>query len=204
MINLFSPRQRTWAVFFVVLFFCCIQAQTKTNLEVFKSLVDSSLTNIIRMNPNISENISLTISSSPHYQVFQNQIYQSIKSLNKNIFMNGEEVNSSSLIYLIEDAKVGYGEVFRDGLFGYHLVERKIMLKGSFTIKNNGILSDNFYYEKVDTILFDEINLIENPAYPFTQGNIPAEPFLSNIFEPIIALTTAAIVITLFFTVRSK
>jgi hypothetical protein len=62
----------------------------------------------------------------------------------------------------------------------------------------------DFYYESIDTVEFDEIQTLENPSYPFTQGRIPTEPFMSNLFEPLVALTTAAVVIALFFKVRSK
>lgn len=202
--NLFSPQLKLWAAFFVIYFGFSVQAQTKTNLEIFKSLVDSSISDIFRGISDVSGNILINIRSSPSYQVFENQIFQSVTSLNKNIIKTSDEIHSPSLNYVIEDAKVKYGDIFRNGLLGDYFVERIVMLSGGFTFQGGEIKTDNFYYKNIDTVLYDEISSLENSAYPFSRGELPAEPFLSNIFEPIVALTTAAIVITLFFTVRSK
>jgi len=50
----------------------------------------------------------------------------------------------------------------------------------------------------------EEIKYLQNESFPFTTGKIPPEPFLSAIAEPLIAIGTAAAVVILFFSVRSK
>jgi len=61
-----------------------------------------------------------------------------------------------------------------------------------------------FEFTKIDTVKVEDINSLENPAFPFTQASVPPEPFLSGIAEPIIAIGTAALAVVLFFTIRSE
>ncbi len=190
-------------LYFVVVFNFSLFPQTKTNLEVFKELVDSSVSQIIR-NENISSDVFLEVNFSPSFQVLENQVYQSFSAQNKNIINWDNPSGSVFLNYSLENAKVDYGEIFRDGFLGDQYLERKISLTGSWRLNKEAVITQDFHYEKIDTVLFSEIAEIENYAYPFTKGTIPTEPFLSNIFEPLVAVTTAAVVIALFFTIRSK
>ena len=48
------------------------------------------------------------------------------------------------------------------------------------------------------------IKSLENESFPFTKGAVPPEPFLSGLAEPLIAIGTAAVIIALFFSIRSK
>lgn len=187
----------------VVVFNFSPLAQTKTNLEVFKELVDSSISQIVS-NENISSDIFLAVNFSPSYQVLENQVYQSFSAQNKNIVNWNNPSGSVFLSYSLENAKVEYGEIFRDGFLGDQYLERKISLTGSWRLNKEAVITQDFHYEKIDTVLFSEIADIENYAYPFTKGTIPTEPFISNIFEPLVAVTTAAVVVVLFFTIRSK
>ena len=56
----------------------------------------------------------------------------------------------------------------------------------------------------MDTISYDNFAFIENNSLPFTNANVPSEPFLPSIIEPVIAITAIAVTIILFFTVRTK
>lgn len=192
--------------FFITLYFVFYSSslsQTKSNLEIIKELIDTSVSEIIR-NENILSDIFLELKLPQGFQVLENHIYQSLAAQNKNIVNTYNPSSSVFINYSLENAKVDYGEIFRDGFLGDQYLERKISLTGSWRLNKEKVISQNFYYEKSDTVLFSEITDIENDAHPFTKGNIPTEPFLSNIFEPLVALTTAAVVIALFFTIRSK
>jgi hypothetical protein len=48
------------------------------------------------------------------------------------------------------------------------------------------------------------VKSLENQALPFTKGEVPPEPLFSSLLEPAVALGTAAVVIYLFFSIRSK
>lgn len=52
--------------------------------------------------------------------------------------------------------------------------------------------------------MVSDVKNLENISYPFTQAQLPAEPFLASVYEPVIAVGVTAITVILFFTVRSK
>jgi hypothetical protein len=181
-----------------------VSSQTKTNLDIFKVLVDSSISEAFADISDSQKEIYADLKLTSQYSVFENQIFKSIQAEEKNANTTSNAPENVRLRYSIENAAVNYGEVFRDGFLGDHFVDRKIFISGSYNLQNKEMSVKDFYYESIDTVEFDEIQTLENPSYPFTQGGIPTEPFMSNLFEPLVALTTAAVVIALFFTVRSK
>jgi hypothetical protein len=181
-----------------------IYSQIKTNLDVFKVLVDSSISEALTDISDSQKEIYADLKLTSQYLVFENQIIKSIQTQKKNITTTSSTPENIRLSYSIENAAVNYGEVFRDGFLGTHFVDRKIFISGSYRFNSQEMRVKDFYYESKDTVKFDELQSLENSSYPFTQGGIPTEPFLSNLFEPLVALTTAAVVIALFFTVRSK
>jgi len=204
MIFFSNPRLKSWAVFLVAVFSFALQAQTKTNLDVFKVLVDSSITEELVNISDSPKDIYLDLKLGSSYAILEDQIFKSIKVHKKNISLISNPSENIGLSYSIENAVVNYGEIFRDGFLGDHFVERKIFISGSYRFQDKEVKIKDFYFDNIDTVKFDEIQTLENSSYPFTKGEIPSEPFLSNLFEPLVAITTAAVVIALFFTVRSK
>jgi len=181
-----------------------IKAQIKTNLDVMNILIDHSVADIANNINNESE-VYLNYNSSSKYNLFKNRIITDLqKSIHKLRDKRGKEV--TELSYSLNRAKVNYDDVIKDGLFGGYLVKRNISIGGSYYLSKNGniIASNNFDYSNIDTVDYDELKEVENPAYPFSTGNIPSIPFFSGIWEPVLALGTAAITIFLFFTVRSN
>lgn len=200
--------KKTFSLLFALgYFFLAVQfiAQPRTNLEVINSLIDSSAQQIAaQIN---SKSVEFFVDyKSPAEFLFLNE--QLISGLTKNeIKINVDTITTNSKItYSLSDASVFYSDIFRSGLFGGYLIERKFKLSGSYIIEKNGsvINSESFNLTKIDTIKYDFINIIETPSLAFTQGNIPSEPFFPSIIEPLIAITAIAITIILFFTVRSK
>lgn len=191
-------------VFLFLLINVSLHAQTKTNLDVFKILVDSSVVEALAELSHSQKDVHVDLKLGSAYSIFEDQIYKSIQSRKKNIISTSNSSENIGLSWSIENAAVNYGEIFRDGFLGDHLTERKIFLSGSYRIQDNEIKIKDFYFQNIDTVKFEEIQTLENSSYPITKGGIPSELFLSNLFEPIVAITTAAVVIALFFSVRSK
>lgn len=189
---------------FIVLSNLTLQAQIKTNLDVFKDLVDYSIIQAFISSHDSQNEIFLNLKLGSSYNVFEDQIFKSVKSQNKNISSNYSPDTNSEFSYTMENASVIYGEVFRDGFLGEHFIPRKIFISGSYRFQTKTSSNNEFYHESVDTVKYDEIQTLENSSYPFTKGEIPPEPFMSNLFEPLVAITATAVVIALFFTVRSK
>lgn len=201
---IFARSLMLWAVFFAAAFSFSLKAQTKTNLDVFKTLVDSSIAEALVNLSHSQKDIRVDLKLGSAYSIFEDQIFRSIQSRDKNIRLASNSAENIGLSYSIENAVVNYGEVFRDGFLGDHFVERKIFISGSYRIQDDEIEIKNFSFENIDTVKFDEIQALENSSHTFTKGEIPSEPFFSNLFEPLVAISTAAVVIALFFTVRSK
>jgi hypothetical protein len=104
----------------------------------------------------------------------------------------------------MEGAGVEYGEMFRDGWFGTHYIQRYSTIFGNYLNTFSDTGKQEFEITLVDTVKVDDIKFIENESFPFTQGTTPSESFLSGFAEPLIAIGTAAAVIVIFFTVRSE
>ena len=191
--------------FLLILFLSsCIVAQTRDNLEIFYALVDSSGENIINNIHVPDKNINLNINLGEAYSLFENHLMaifqkEGYKINSKNI--SGEKI---SINYVLDQAKVNYGEIFRKGFFGTYFLPRKIIISGNYSIRNNSFEYKEFHYNYLDTVKVDNVKTLENISYSFTQGIVPSEPFFSSMFEPLIAIGTAAIAVFLFFTIRSK
>lgn len=179
--------------------------QTKTNLEVLYSLNDSLVNQIVENIPQKNDKIILTLNLGDSYSIFSNHIKNDFIKNGKEIFtIPQEELELPEINIVLEEAGVQYGEVDRDGWFGDYYVPRTLLIKGHYvnTAFNNGL--QQFFITAIDTVKVEELESLENNSFPFTKGNIPAEPFLSSVWEPIIAIGVAAAAILLLFSVRSK
>ncbi len=179
--------------------------QTKTNLEVLYSLNDSLVNQISEDIPQNNDKIILTLNLGDSYSIFSNHIKNDFIKNGKEIFtIPPGELNLPEINIVLEEAGVQYGELDRDGWFGDYYVPRTLLIKGHYlnTSSNNGL--QQFFITAIDTVKVEELESLENNSFPFTKGNIPAEPFSSSVWEPIIAIGVAAAAILLFFSVRSK
>jgi hypothetical protein len=204
-VNNFSKSLIIKYLFFIPIVFsffsAALSAQSKTNLDVFYILVDSSVNDFISQIPEKEDTIEVELNLGESYSLFENKIIADIYSSGK-FLAKGD--NKRKINYIINEARVEYGEIFRDGFFGDYFILRKISLKGNYLVQNNSALFREFNFSFNDTIKYDEINDVENSSFPFTKGDIPSEPFFSGLFEPIVAIGTAALAVILFFTIRSK
>ncbi len=180
-------------------------SQTKTNLDVFYSLTDSLVDQIIYEIPSTERKILLTLNLGQNYSLFSNSIKEKFKRNGKEIIEQPlDELNIPQVDIVLEGAGVEYGEMFRDGWFGTHYIQRYSTIFGNYlqTFSESG--KREFEITKVDTVKVEDLKYLENDSYPFTKGTIPSEPFLSGFAEPLIAIGVAAAVVVIFFTVRSE
>ena len=184
---------------FILSFFSC-SAQEKTNLQIYSALVDSSASELTSFLPDSVKKISIEMNTGTSFQVFNSEIIS---------FLTNKEYTLSPnapfrLQYYIKNASVNYGDIYRDGILGDYFVPRLITLSGNFNLYGKSFITQDFEFSKKDTVNLDSVRTIENPAYPFTQGKLPPEPFFSGLLEPIVAVGTTALAVILFFTIRSK
>ena len=182
-----------------------ISAQTKDNLNIFYSLIDSSVIQITKSIPKDNKDIIIKMNLNDGYSIFENKILAAFNNNFNNVSIN-DSSNKFLINYSIDNAKVTYPNVFRENIFGSWEVQRNVLLSGNYSVTLNGIIkvSEPFSFNNPDTIYYDQIDKLESQNFSFTRGDKPAEPFFSSILEPVLALGTAATIIYLFFTIRSK
>ena len=181
-----------------------IFCQTRDNLEIFYTLVDSSGENIISNLPGSDKNLNLNLNLGESYSLFANHLMAVFDQAGYKINSAQNTAGKIAVDYVLDQAKVNYGDIFRSGLFGNYYLPREIRISGNYSIKNNSFVYKEFQYRFMDTVRVDSIKALENSSYLFTQGDVPPEPFFSSLFEPLIAIGTAAVAVLLFFTIRSK
>ncbi len=194
-------------IFILLIFFSGNFAfgQTKTNLELFYSLIDSAVNSASKQIPANDKNIKLNFNLGSIYSIFENRVISDFSKDGKKIVpIDSSKGNDLTLNFACENAVVIYGKMFRDGLFGSFHVPRTVSISGSYIFPFSDAKLHNFNFLINDTVRVDQIKTIENNSYPFTKGQIPAEPFLPSLIEPVIAIGATALAVILFFTVRSK
>jgi hypothetical protein len=190
----------------IIIFFIALSsfsAQTKTNFEMIDSLLFLS-TEEIAEELNKNEDYFLEFIAADDYVILKSKVIQFLKLRDFNII--DTEKTQNKLLYTIEEVKINYTDIFKDGLFGTYLVKRESHLNGSFYLINNGNIGNlnSFNHLLADTVLYSEIPQLDNIAYSFTSADLPEEPFFSSALEPVIAIGTAAVAVYLFFNIRSR
>lgn len=194
---------KTKTLFFFLFIGISIFAQSRTNLEIINALVDSST---LVLSSQITDSIreyNIEYQTVAEYSMLNNRAENSF--VRNGIAISLDKANNK-ISYSISKAGVNYSDLFKDGLLGGYLLERKIILSGEYVVENSSSIlhADTFHYSVTDTIQFENRNFVENHSLPFTKGNVPSEPFFPSMLEPIIAITAVVVTVVLFFTVRSN
>ena len=174
--------------------------QTKTNLDIFYSLADSSIEQFVSFSKPQTK-IRVVLNNGEAYSILNNRIFSSLNIRGIQI-VNDKKDTVPLFSYSIEKAQTQYTQIFRDGFLGTYLVTREIKFKGNYFY--SGLDKKEFSLNYMDSVKVDDIKNLENISFAFTCGTLPPEPFFTGLFEPVVALGTAAAAIVLFFTVRSK
>lgn len=179
-------------------------AQEKTNLELINELIDTSTSKIVYNLSDLTSNQKLNINYPQEFSFLSHRVSNSF--VRNGVKLNLDSTATTIINYSFSNVKVEYSNLFKDGLFGSYLMERKVTLSGDFSIQKSNLIanSDVFSFSAVDTIAYDNYYNLENSSLPFTKGKIPEPPFFPSILEPAIAITTVAVSVILFFSVRTK
>ncbi|MFC2139485.1 hypothetical protein ACFLR4_02375 [Bacteroidota bacterium] len=193
------------ALIFIFVFSGITFSQSRKNAEILTDLVDESLTFISQGWSSQNPEVYINYTSQNNFRFFKDRVAAELMNAGTKLITDKD---SAELIlnYTIYSVNIDYNETFRDGLFSDYLVEREAGLNCSFSLEKNDEVIDaaNLVFSNVDTVKYAEIKDLENVLLPFTQAEIPPEPFFSSLLEPVIAIATAVVTLFLFFTVRSK
>ena len=162
----------------IILFNPEMQAQTKTNLEVFYSLTDSLVSDINSEIPTSKNDILLSLNNGEVYSIFNNNIKSDfIKSGKKVWDVPPDEINIPEVNIVIESASVNYGEVFKDGWFGSYYTNRQLTLKGNYlqTFSDKGKQDFNLVYS--DSIWLTRLVNLKMPP-----SHLHRDKFHLNLF----------------------
>ncbi len=190
-------------LFILILFQTTIYSQASSNIDQFYTLIDSA-SNLLIKDLGDSKKINLELNFGIDYSVFANKVRGNL--LRSGIQFVGNDSIEENVVrvnFVIDNSFVRYTEPEKDGIFGDFFTERTIELSGNFFISNQSQVKD-FTIAVKDTINVEDVEKVENRSYPFTRGELPPEPFFSSLLEPIVAVGAAAIIIILFFSVRSQ
>jgi hypothetical protein len=155
--------------------------------------------------PDDQNKILLNLNLGEAYSIFSNNIRSGFINQGYEILNQPpDELNIPVVDIVLEGAGVEYGEIYRDGWFGTHFMPRHSAVFGNYFQSFSETGKIKFEFSTIDTVKVEDIKFLENESFPFTQSNIPPEPFLSGLAEPLIAIGVAAAIIVVFFTVRSE
>lgn len=191
----------------ILLLFCLaisLSGQTKSNLEIINGLIDSSISRIEIGDINNAKTFTLQNNSPNEYLSLNERTISAL--VKKGILINRDISETNKINYSITQASVSYPTIFRDGILGDYLLERKVVLSGNYSIEVASLFSnaDTFTYEITDTIKYSNISFVENSSVPFTKAKVPPTPLFPSLIEPIVAISAVAVTVILFFSVRSK
>lgn len=192
-------------LFVLLLFQTAVYSQTisNSNLDQFYTLIDTATNQLIKDLVD-TKKVNLELNFGVDYSVFANKVRGNLlRSGVQLIGDNSEEQNFVRVNFVVDKSFVGYSEPEKDGILDDFFTQRTLELSGNYFISNQSQVKD-FKLTVVDTINVENVEEVENRSYPFTQGELPPEPFFSSLLEPIVAIGAAAVVVILFFSVRSK
>ena len=190
-------------LFFLIPFSVMAQPQSPSNLDIFYTLVDSASDMLIKDMGDVKK-VNLELNFGIDYSIFANQVRGKLLRNGVQLVTDQNEGENFVRVNLVLDNSfVGYSEPDKDGLFGDFYTERTVRISGNYFISKNSEVKE-FSFVSKDKVMMNDVDELENRSYPFTQGDLPAEPFFSTLWEPIVAIGAAAVTVILFFTVRSK
>lgn len=193
------------AFIFILVFSGITYSQARKNAEILTDLVNKSLFSISQSWSGQNSEVYVNYTSQNNFSFFKDRVTAEIKNTGTKLITDKDSADII-LNYTIYSVNIDYKETFRQGLFGDYLVEREAGLNCSFSVekKNEVIEAGNLIFSNIDTVKYADVEDLEDILLPFTQAEIPPEPFFSSLWEPVIAVATAIVTLFLFFTVRSK
>jgi hypothetical protein len=191
-------------LFLLILFSISLYAQSVSNIEKFYTLIEKSVQETVPAAAHKESRIYIDFTSPADAAILKNSVIEKTGKLSKVI--SQKEGADFILTFAVEEARVKYGECFTKSFLGRNYAEREVYLKGftGLSKPNDNISAGRFEKLIKDTVEFAGMKELGNPSYPFTNPQLPAEPFFSSILEPIIAIGAAVTTVYLLFTVRSK
>jgi hypothetical protein len=182
---------------------------TKTNLEIFHSQLDLLASELLeRANLGHEKKLFLNVRSSDSSLVARNMVSEAFKRLRYDVFLtsDGGGRDGATIDLAFAEIAVQYGHAFRENILGERKAERTISTAISANVRSaqsEVLFAGSLSRTSRDTVSVGDIPNLENSSIPFTHGEAPEGGVFDNILAPAIIVGASAVVIYLFFTVRS-
>ncbi len=177
-----------------------------TNLEIIRLLSQSAAARTFQQTPaGDSGKVQISVFPKDVAWLIEGGILEAARSYHLVAAEAGRAAYQVS--FGMDEARVVYSNIRRDGLFGPKLVDRTVRLRLSSKIVDGAdgriLRVADIEESMTDTIRVTDIPEIENPVVPFTKGSLPREGFFTSLAEPLIVVGSVAIAVLLLFNVRS-
>lgn len=167
-----------------------------------KSIDKVSVSIISRTNLNFGDTLNFLVSPNLFSEVVENQFISALKQ--NNIAVVQKNISQNFLQITPIDCKVNY-QTISQNFFTENLIERNINFECEAKLLKNDVVIfvEKFTSEIKDTIVFSQIEEVENNLFPITIGNKNKITNSENIFEYSIFAGTFAVITFLFFYIRN-
>ncbi|MBI2428688.1 MAG: hypothetical protein HYV29_07830 [Ignavibacteriales bacterium] len=150
--------------------------------------------------------VSFLMDSTELNSIVRNDALEALLSRNIAVYTNATSADTI-LACNAQDATLSYGEIFTGSFFGARMVERTLSLtmqvNSSSQFHNRILSAKKITVSKIDTVLYTDIQNLEDPSLPLKTLSQPQLSFFDSFLEPVIITVASAVAIYLFFTIRS-
>lgn len=175
------------------------QQHPKTNMEMLTTLIDSSF---LHISGKLTSQSELKIISTGNQAVLYSNIQAAFARLKAHETVAQSTNGGTQLLYTIEDARIVYDNLSRDGIFGDAKITRRAILRGNILITPGDQNTQPFNFSSADTIRLESRQEVESGSYSFLSPNVPANTTFDTIWEPAAIIAAIGVAVYLLFSVR--
>jgi hypothetical protein len=181
------------------------QDDLPTNTKLFHALIEASMEEVAGyIDPDLP--VSVSVHFTGYDWFIRHRMVNILQEAGFSVMETGQDPAEgiTALEAGIEYMGVRYSGLKRRSFLGKRVMTRSVESVITFRISGSGgerILRTA--EEIVDTIPFDSKANIENPALPFTSGELPGGSMTEKYLGPAVIITVTGAVVYLFFSVRS-
>ncbi len=167
-----------------------------------KSIDKVSVSIISRTNLKLGDTVNFSVSPNLFSEVVENQFISALK--HNSIIVVQKNISQNFLQITPIDCKINY-QTISQNFFTENLIERNIGFECEAKFLKNDVVIfvDKFTSKIKDTIMFSQIEEVENNLFPITVGNKNDIVNNEDLFEYSIFVGTFAVITFLFFYIRN-
>lgn len=177
-----------------------------TNLDLLRAVAGSvSHQALSRIGVAESSRIQLSIQPKDIAWIVEGGIVEALRA--RHLVITESDTAPLHLVFGVDDARIIYDNVRREGFLGQRIVDRVVRMQLSAKVVNRAAGGEVAIFSLQDslsdTLPLSDVPRVEHPSVALTRGNLPQEGFFSNLAEPLVVIGSIAVAVLLLFHVRS-